>query len=48
MIFTGGGTPPKAYDNEDDIKKLVANNPNTIGYIDSSKVDVTVKVLKIN
>ncbi len=46
MIFTGGGTPPKSYATEDDIKKLVANNPNAIGYIDSAKADKTVKVIK--
>ncbi len=48
MIFTGGGSPPKTYQTEDDIKKLVANNPNAIGYIDSSIVDKSVKVIKLN
>lgn len=48
MLFTGAGTPPKAYQTQGDIKRLVANNPNTIGYIDSSQVDSTVKVVKFN
>ena len=47
MIFTGGGTPPKAYATEDDVRTLVANNRDAIGYIDSSRVDDSVKVLQI-
>ncbi len=43
LIFTGKGTPPKDEGNDDAVKNLVANNPNTIGYIDSSKVDGSVK-----
>jgi ABC-type phosphate transport system substrate-binding protein len=45
LIFTGKGTPPKQVGNEGEVKKLVANNPNTIGYIDASTVDNSVKVL---
>lgn len=45
LIFTGKGTPPKESGNDTDIKALVANNPNLIGYIDSSAVDGTVKVV---
>ena len=45
LIFTGKGTPPKESGGDADVKALVANNPNTIGYIDSSAVDGTVKVV---
>ncbi|MFT6189502.1 MAG: ABC-type phosphate transport system substrate-binding protein [Oleispira sp.] len=45
LIFTGKGTPPKQSGTDADIKSLVANNPNIIGYIDSSAVDGTVKVV---
>lgn len=45
LIFTGKGTPPKDVDGSDEVKKLVANNPNTIGYIDKTKVDASVKVV---
>lgn len=45
LIFTGKGTPPKQSGTDAEIKSLVANNPNTIGYIDSSTVDGTVKVV---
>lgn len=41
-IFTGRGTPP---DEKNDVKSFVANNSSAIGYIDTSKVDSSVKVL---
>jgi ABC-type phosphate transport system substrate-binding protein len=45
LIFTGKGTPPKQSGTVAEIKTLVADNPNIIGYIDSSAVDGTVKVV---
>lgn len=45
LIFTGKGTPPKQSGNDAAVKELVANNPNIIGYVDSSAVDATVKVV---
>lgn len=45
LIFTGKGTPPKQSGNDAAVKQLVANNPNIIGYIDSSAVDASVKVV---
>ncbi|MFT4765795.1 MAG: ABC-type phosphate transport system substrate-binding protein [Oleispira sp.] len=45
LIFTGKGTPPKQSGNDASVKQLVANSPNIIGYIDSSAVDATVKVV---
>lgn len=45
LIFTGKGTPPKESGTDAEIKALVANNPNIIGYIDSAAVDGTVKVV---
>ncbi|MBQ0780051.1 MAG: phosphate ABC transporter substrate-binding protein [Thalassolituus oleivorans] len=45
LIFTGKGTPPKESGSDADVKALVANNPNIIGYIDSSAVDGSVKVV---
>lgn len=45
VIFTGKGTPPKEFDNSTEIKKIVASNPATIGYIDKSKVDASVKIV---
>lgn len=45
MIFTGQGEPPREISDSDKIKKLVANNPRYIGYIDKSNVDTTVKIV---
>ena len=45
LIFTGKGTPPKEVANSDEVKKLVSTNPNTIGYIDKSHLDTSVKVI---
>ncbi|NQD38389.1 phosphate ABC transporter substrate-binding protein [Permianibacter sp. IMCC34836] len=45
LVFTGKGTPPKDAGDDAEVKKLVAANPNMIGYIDSSAVDGSVKVV---
>lgn len=45
LLFTGKGTPPKEVGSAADVKKLVGQNPALIGYIDSSQVDATVKVV---
>ncbi len=45
LVFTGGGTPPKAVGSSTEVKKLVSNNPNIIGYIDASEVDSSVSVV---
>jgi ABC-type phosphate transport system substrate-binding protein len=45
IIFTGRGQPPKAVSNDSEIRKLVAANPQVIGYMERSAVDSSVKVL---
>lgn len=45
LVFTGKGTPPKDAGKDADVKKLVSSNPNMIGYVDSSAVDGSVKVV---
>lgn len=45
VVFTGGGAPPKSVDSQDEMVKLVAQNPNTIGYVEKSKIDPSVKVV---
>jgi ABC-type phosphate transport system substrate-binding protein len=45
LVFTGKGTLPKDVSGDAAVKSLVAANPNMIGYIDSSAVDNTVKVV---
>jgi ABC-type phosphate transport system substrate-binding protein len=46
IIFTGRGQPPKAVQNGSDMKKYVAANIDAIGYIDSTMVDNSVRVLR--
>lgn len=45
LLFTGKGTPPKDVDGGNNVKKLVSENPAFIGYIDSSLIDDTVRVV---
>lgn len=45
LIFTGKARPPKELASDDEIKALVAADAGTIGYIDASKADGTVKVV---
>ena len=47
LVFTGKGQPPKTVMDDDEVKDLVANNPNIVGYMDKASVDGTVKVLYI-
>jgi hypothetical protein len=45
IIFTGRGQPPKAVANGFVMKKLIAENPAAIGYLDRQLVDDSVRVL---
>lgn len=45
LVFSGKATPPKEIANSAAVKKMVASNPNTVGYIEKSAVDSSVKVL---
>jgi ABC-type phosphate transport system substrate-binding protein len=45
LVFSGKATPPKEIANSATVKKMVAANPNTIGYIEKSAIDASVKVL---
>lgn len=45
LVFTGKGTLPKDAGNDAAVKTLIAANPNMIGYVDSSAVDSSVKVV---
>jgi ABC-type phosphate transport system substrate-binding protein len=45
IIFTGRGQPPKAVANSAEIKTLLAQSPNAIGYIDRSLLDDSVRVV---
>jgi hypothetical protein len=45
IIFTGRGQPPKTVATSLEAKKLLVENPNTVGYIDQSLVDSSVRVV---
>lgn len=45
LIFTGRGSPPAVSTSATDIKKLISNNPNLIGYINAGEVDDSIKVI---
>lgn len=45
MIFTGRGQPPKEVGSSAAIRKMVAENPSLIGYIDKSALDASVKTV---
>ena len=45
LVFSGKGTPPKELTSSAEVKKMVTNNANAIGYIEKSAVDASVKVL---
>jgi ABC-type phosphate transport system substrate-binding protein len=45
IIFTGRGEPPPEVANSDEMKKRLIQNPAAIGYIESNRVDDTVRVV---
>ena len=45
LIFTGKGRPPKAVFDDDEVKALIQKDTKAIGYIDSTSVDDSVKVV---
>lgn len=42
-IFTGRGLPPRELPNSQAVRKLVADNPTLIGYIERSALDASVR-----
>ena len=45
LAMTGGGTAPKVFEKEDDLRKFVAETPGAIGFVDSANADASVVVL---
>lgn len=48
IIFTGRGMPPRAAGDGAAARRLLADNPYAIGYLDASELDSTVKPLKVD
>lgn len=47
LVFTGRGQPPREAESSDAVKKMVAENPKFLGYIDRSVVDASVRVVLV-
>lgn len=47
MIFTGKAQPPREI-KATDVKSVVAETPGAISYLDSSKVDASLKVIRVD
>jgi ABC-type phosphate transport system substrate-binding protein len=47
MVFTGRGQPPRELPNSAAVRKMVADNPSMIGYIDRAALDASVKVVTV-
>jgi ABC-type phosphate transport system substrate-binding protein len=45
MIFSGQALPPKQVNSDEEVKKLVSANKGAVGYIKSSAVDDSVRVV---
>lgn len=45
LAMTGGGTAPKSFDKEEDLRKFVAETPGAIGFVDAGNADASVAVL---
>lgn len=45
IIFTGRGQPPKQVADSAEAKRLVADNPRSIAYIDNSLIDSSVRIV---
>jgi hypothetical protein len=45
MVFTGRGQPPRELPDSVSVRKLVADNPYLIGYIDRAALDASVRPL---
>jgi ABC-type phosphate transport system substrate-binding protein len=45
LVFTGKGAAPKEFPSGADVVKAVAADPYAIGYVDSSFVNITVKII---
>ena len=45
LAMTGGGTAPKSFEKEEELRKFVAETPGAIGFVDSATADASVAVL---
>jgi ABC-type phosphate transport system substrate-binding protein len=46
-IFTGRGSPPRMVSDSEQLRRLIASDPSTIGYLERSLVDADLKIVRI-
>ncbi len=47
LAMTGGGTAPKSFEKEEDLRKFVAETPGAIGFVDAASADASVATLTV-
>jgi predicted LPLAT superfamily acyltransferase len=47
MVFTGRGQPPAEATDSAAVRRYVADNPDTVGYIDRSALDASVRAVLV-
>lgn len=47
LAMTGGGTAPKSFDKEEDLRKFVSETPGAIGFVDAASADASVATLTV-
>lgn len=47
MVFTGRGQPPREAADSASVRRMVADNPSMIGYIDRSALDASVRAVLV-
>jgi len=45
LAMTGGGTAPKSFEKEEDLRKFVAETPGAVGFVDRANADDSVAIL---
>jgi ABC-type phosphate transport system substrate-binding protein len=45
LAMTGGGTAPKSFDTEEELRKFVAETPGAIGFVEAATADASVATL---
>jgi ABC-type phosphate transport system substrate-binding protein len=47
LAMTGGGTAPKSFEKEEDLRKFVADTPGAVGFVDAASADASVATLTV-
>jgi ABC-type phosphate transport system substrate-binding protein len=47
LAMTGGGTAPKSFEKDEDLRKFVSETPGAIGFVDEASVDASVTKLTV-